>query len=752
MKRHLLLVVLLLFGMVLPSTSYIYATTANQEIAENITNASNITENTTDLQNTTIIQNTTAETLINETAVSDAENNQSTDNNTNSGTNSSNNSVNSNVSVANQSSEAAGDETYNNVHGIWLSTYDVSKVTADELIKDGITDVFVKTNRIEAPTYQSILKTILSKLSGTGIRVHAWITCFVDANGKWIDPQGTYTYKVNVTKKVAYKTTVKSWYKSWYKKWYKYHGKWKYTWKYTWKSKSKTVTSYKTVKTTETRTGYSTAYQNTLINFIKDVTTNYNIDGIHLDYVRYPGTAYKYSNGTQTLTNFVKRVHDTVNSIKPKVAISAALMPEGAVNGYYYGQDYKQLSQYLDFLVPMIYKGNYNENSDWIGEKVAYIVSQANGKPVLAGLQTYESDKNVTPIPGVELNGDVKSAWNNGASGYVLFRYGLIDKNFNYTQANNGKPSNNQTQVTKFTRDQIKDAASRVKTYVETNKKLPNYVQIGSVQVEMPEFLKLLTDGLLNISKGSTASVTLKSVDAPSNPTEDLKSGNINKTEYLAIASKLSAFLNANGAAPNYAASSLGKIQFESLVYMYSKILNFYGTNKYLPSYVSMNPWKNTTQDNIPASLQQYLNPTKNCQSTNAAIVALSKSITSSATSSYDKATKIFNWVRDNLGYKFYYNTQYGAVGTLNAKTGNCVDTSHLIVALSRAAGIPARYVHGSCTFSSGTVYGHVWAQIYVNGKWYNADAISLRNTFGVINNWNTSSWTLKGIYSELPF
>jgi transglutaminase-like putative cysteine protease len=73
-------------------------------------------------------------------------------------------------------------------------------------------------------------------------------------------------------------------------------------------------------------------------------------------------------------------------------------------------------------------------------------------------------------------------------------------------------------------------------------------------------------------------------------------------------------------------------------------------------------------------------------------------------------------------------------------------------VALSRAAGIPARYVHGVCKFNSGTWYGHVWAQLYVNGTWYSADAISYRNTFGAINNWDTSSWTLKGIYSELPF
>jgi transglutaminase-like putative cysteine protease len=132
--------------------------------------------------------------------------------------------------------------------------------------------------------------------------------------------------------------------------------------------------------------------------------------------------------------------------------------------------------------------------------------------------------------------------------------------------------------------------------------------------------------------------------------------------------------------------------------------------------------------------------------------VALSKSIISSAgaTTTYAKAVAIFNWVRDNIGYSFYYNTKYGAVGTLKAKTGNCVDTTHLLIALERAAGIPARYVHGYCKFSSGSWYGHVWAEIYVGGKWYSADAISYRNSFGVIKNWNTATATIYGRYASL--
>ncbi|MGZ7108741.1 MAG: transglutaminase-like domain-containing protein, partial [Methanobacterium sp.] len=154
----------------------------------------------------------------------------------------------------------------------------------------------------------------------------------------------------------------------------------------------------------------------------------------------------------------------------------------------------------------------------------------------------------------------------------------------------------------------------------------------------------------------------------------------------------------------------------------------------------------------IPANLLPYLASTANCQVSNAQIQALAASITSGKTSANDKSVAIFNWVRDNMGYSFYYNTQYGAVGTLNAGTGNCVDTAHLLIALERAAGIPAKYEYLYAQFSSGNWYGHVIAQVYVNGVWYNADASSNNNDFGSITNWNTGTATYYGTYASLPF
>ena len=76
---------------------------------------------------------------------------------------------------------------------------------------------------------------------------------------------------------------------------------------------------------------------------------------------------------------------------------------------------------------------------------------------------------------------------------------------------------------------------------------------------------------------------------------------------------------------------------------------------------------------------------------------------------------------------------------------------AHLVIALFRAADLPARYVHGTCTFSSGPI-GHVWAQVLIGDTWVVADPVSSRNSLGVIKNWNINTFTFKSYYTSLPF
>jgi len=642
---------------------------------------------------------------------------------------------------------------------IWVKAYDMGKVNLSELKGKGISDVFLEQLAFNDERFRANLTSFLGNASAQGIRVSAWVICLRDANGKWVDPTGRYAYNVTTTSKVTvqepyryyYTVTVKKAYttyvKKWYKSWYKYRGKWRYTWKYRYVKKTsyryvketrytikyRTVT--KTVTSTETRYGYNTTYAEQFINNLTQRVLSYTsipgVGGIHLDYIRYPGNAYQVPNSTATITGIVRRISEAVRSVNPGLLLSAALMPEKGSNAYYYGQNYTQLAKYLDVLVPMVYKGNYREDSSWIQNVTAYIKARSPGAEVWTGLQTYRSDSDVTPIPADELIGDIDSALRGGADGYALFRYGLIDKDFlGGIPSATTKPSAENS----LTPQLIMDAASRVKAFVESNYRLPSYVSINGNRITNAEFLYLLAEFLTGNdpvpgSFSEPSATTLKA------------SGTIQKDEYLQIASQVLSYMSSTGTAPSQISSSAGTLSFNVLLYSLSKVVAFQEDNGRLPNYV-------TVDSSIFSG--SYLASTANCQVTSTEIRSLAASITRGLTSVTAKATAIFNWVRDNISYSFYYNTRYGAVGTLKNRTGNCVDITHLLVALSRASGIAARYVHATCTFVSGNTYGHVWAQLYINGSWVNGDASSNMNSLGVIKNWNSAS--IKGYYAELPF
>ena len=152
-------------------------------------------------------------------------------------------------------------------------------------------------------------------------------------------------------------------------------------------------------------------------------------------------------------------------------------------------------------------------------------------------------------------------------------------------------------------------------------------------------------------------------------------------------------------------------------------------------------------------SLKKYLSSTTNCQVQNANIKKLAKSLTKNCKNNLQKATKIFNWVRDNVAYEKYPNTRKGAAEVLVSKKGNCVDQAHLTVALARSAGIPARYVNANnCKFSTGYTSGHVWAEFLIEDTWVAGDTTSCRNSFGIVKNWNIKNYKLLGKYSSISF
>ena len=144
------------------------------------------------------------------------------------------------------------------------------------------------------------------------------------------------------------------------------------------------------------------------------------------------------------------------------------------------------------------------------------------------------------------------------------------------------------TTTSSFSRAQINSASKTVKTYMETYNKLPAYVSVNGNQITTAQFLQLLTSDLLMINNGSTSTVTLKSVKNPGTATGTMLTGKILESEYLAIANQISSYINTFNTAPSTISSSFGTVTFQSLVYIYSKIIAYYSTNNRLPTYVSI--------------------------------------------------------------------------------------------------------------------------------------------------------------------
>ena len=358
------------------------------------------------------------------------------------------------------------------------------------------------------------------------------------------------------------------------------------------------------------------------------------------------------------------------------------------------------------------------------------------------------------------------------SKGYATFKIELTPGNstgsYKYAGDNSNAPGSNKTtihveKVTKISIKNIISTAKSLKSYYAAHKKVPSTVKTAGITFTVPEFLYMMSKAITQLNSGNKKDITyIDDVSKPKSPSGDDIERDLYKSGYVTVAKNVAEYISKNKQAPAYASSSVGKIIYSEVVDAFARILAFYGSNdNTMPNYVTISyssggssgsTGTGLNEKNTIKDLSAYLKSSKNCQVDSSKIKSLVNKVTKGLTTDIEKATAIFNYVRDTVSYSFYYDTKYGAVGTANAKTGNCVDHSHLLVAMFRTADLPARYVHGTCTFSSGSTYGHVWSQVLINGKWVVADATSSRNSLGHVANWNTKSYSIHGMYASLSF
>lgn len=220
---------------------------------------------------------------------------------------------------------------------------------------------------------------------------------------------------------------------------------------------------------------------------------------------------------------------------------------------------------------------------------------------------------------------------------------------------------------------------------------------------------------------------------------------------FLVVVDKIYEYAEShNGLFPNYCTIDANhtdpdgstystKMVINAIFVTFARIFDYYVTNNELPE--TFNVWHS-----------DFLHSTVNCPIDNDLVVSTMQSIIAGKTTDMEKAKALFIHSLDEWEWVNYSNTSRGAVKTIQQKGGNCCDLSHALVAMSRAAGLPARYRHAQCRYkSSGSIIGHVMAEIYVDGKWYLCDPSSSGTTFGNHEAWSVME-TFNGYYEALPF
>jgi uncharacterized lipoprotein YddW (UPF0748 family) len=180
-------------------------------------------------------------------------------------------------------------------------------------------------------------------------------------------------------------------------------------------------------------------FQEHLNKVIMDIVTHYDVDGIHLDYIRYPHNSYSYDDSSvarfereypgctpstcsgywttfrrRLVTEVVKAAYDSVTAVKPWVKMSAAVWGDH-YDGYIYRlQDSHTWldSGFVDFNAPMI----YTDNTTLFQNRLHDHAVAKYGRHVYGGIGVYLPD--VTPAIAVTEIGICRS---EGVEGQALF-------------------------------------------------------------------------------------------------------------------------------------------------------------------------------------------------------------------------------------------------------------------------------------------------------------------------------------------
>ncbi|MDO9402484.1 MAG: transglutaminase family protein [Polaromonas sp.] len=126
----------------------------------------------------------------------------------------------------------------------------------------------------------------------------------------------------------------------------------------------------------------------------------------------------------------------------------------------------------------------------------------------------------------------------------------------------------------------------------------------------------------------------------------------------------------------------------------------------------------------LPGEVLPYLYPSRYCQSDR--LLTLASNEFGHLPLGYTRATAICDWVQKHVCFQSNTsNSQTSAIDTLVDRVGVCRDFAHLMIALCRAANLPARMASGM-DYGADPALGppdfHAYVEVFLGDRWYMFD------------------------------
>ena len=175
---------------------------------------------------------------------------------------------------------------------------------------------------------------------------------------------------------------------------------------------------------------YNPTYQSfvdTKIKELKGYAGLKGISGIHMNYVRYEDVDERENDKyTQAVSDFVVRATAELRNENPDLILSSDVMPEYDQLKAKYCTDYDVISKCFDFVVPLTYFDNNNDNDTFIEDSISNLRNHSQGAKVWANVQTFNSTSQ-KPIPLNEMTTKIQDISSVNPDGMFFYRYGLSE-------------------------------------------------------------------------------------------------------------------------------------------------------------------------------------------------------------------------------------------------------------------------------------------------------------------------------------